>query len=197
MSRCQCLKRSGRSNFPSCKAASLVFQSVRRIRPHSLSSHLILPPRPAPSCQHSPKQCACHRATTPAQAPKGYAHDRCRRCLHWPHPTPALSCQGLPRRCVSHRATMPLQPPEQNAPDSEDIPPISSVPHLHGLVITSRGDAPAIGRPRHRIHTRGMSLIGVEGRYQRDRSRRRASRGFRSRRRTRRRSRSGSIPRGS
>src|SRR6266567_2950786 len=40
---------------------------------------------------------------------------------------------------------------------------ISGIPHLHRLVAAGRGDALAVGRPRHRPHPIGMTAIREEG----------------------------------
>src|SRR5260221_357247 len=44
----------------------------------------------------------------------------------------------------------------------EDMLAIGCIPHLHRMIIASRGDALAIGGPRHCIDTGGMSLISIE-----------------------------------
>src|SRR5260221_232200 len=43
-----------------------------------------------------------------------------------------------------------------------DMPAIGCIPYLHREVITSRGDALAIGRPRRRIDMISMATIDVE-----------------------------------
>src|SRR5260370_32008637 len=43
-----------------------------------------------------------------------------------------------------------------------DIATISGIPDLHRAVIGTRGDALAIGRPRHRFYSIRMPLVGVD-----------------------------------
>src|SRR6266849_9909123 len=70
-----------------------------------------------------------------------------------------------------------------------DVAAIGGIPDLHcGITSkkksTSRDDAPAIGRPRHYIHVRGMPTIGVKEHSQGNRSRGRGQVRDRSRRLT-------------
>src|SRR5262249_14559223 len=48
------------------------------------------------------------------------------------------------------------------SPIGEDMATTGSIPHLHGVIITCRGDALAIGRPRHRKHDIRMPPIGED-----------------------------------
>src|SRR5438270_614084 len=43
----------------------------------------------------------------------------------------------------------------------EEEAPAASIPHLHGLVSSCRGETLAIRRPGHTVHRVGMALIGI------------------------------------
>src|SRR3989442_15946862 len=44
----------------------------------------------------------------------------------------------------------------------EDVASIGSIPDLYRLITAPRGDAPVIGRPRHREHSIRMPVIGED-----------------------------------
>src|SRR6266478_3729466 len=44
----------------------------------------------------------------------------------------------------------------------EHSPARGGIPHLHCVITARRGDAPAIGRPSHCLHSIGMPTIGED-----------------------------------